>query len=473
MAVLIALIGLCILSLIGLFMCLTSAVEVRISDNYESGIQAGFAARAGINHARELIRGLKYSDQLEGPDGFYDSSPAYLERARTFLFRNPLPWGVARTLDLADPGPALNALADDGVLNTGKCGAASGIALIPKIGIGQTAFGASVRYFVKITDNNGEASELAQDPQDNPFYDGDGIVIARAMGLAQTLAEPASGSLRRNSVAVVEARFKQNRVFDLVAPLEVSGSTVLPAGTSMFEGNLFLIEGGSDHPAIATIDTNVADGNAPAAIIRSQIGVGQVNRIRGQGGSPSVVEVSAAAGADPDKGHLLEASYLYSFAHTGAPGFADTVFQGPQLWTPSASAALGFFDLEKPANDPSQAPKVTWVDGDAEVIGNVSGAGILIVTGRLFGTGKLSFIGLILLIGSGEAGGGGLSFQVQGGIYVANVDGSSGTAVFGPPKITISGDSSILMNVAAIRMALRLLPPSQIGWREIRNGIDP
>jgi hypothetical protein len=197
MAVLIALIGLCILSMISLFMSLTAAVEVRISDNFESEIQAGSAARAGINHTRELLRGLDFSDLLEGPDGTHDPGAAYLAQAREFGFRNPLSWRLARSLDLSDPAPNLVLLPDDGIINTGLCAGVPGIILIPLTGVSpadQGPDGGRARYFVKVSDNNGEPSELAEDPQDSPFFDGDGTVIVRSMGLSRTLAESGSST---------------------------------------------------------------------------------------------------------------------------------------------------------------------------------------------------------------------------------------------------------------------------------------
>jgi hypothetical protein len=120
-----------------------------------------------------------------------------------------------------------------------------------------------------------------------------------------------------------------------------------------------------------------------------------------------------------------------------------------------------------------QAPRVTLINGDLEVNGNISGAGIMLVTGRLHGTGQLNYTGLVLLIGAGDMGGGGLNLRVNGGVLVAHVFDTGASAVFGTPKFTVSGESMLLMNDAAIRMATRLIPPSQVSLREIRNGIDP
>jgi hypothetical protein len=71
-------------------MAINATTEVRVSDNYESQVQARFAAQAGLNHARELLRGLRFDYHLKGPDGLIDAGPTDLVQARTYAFRNPL-----------------------------------------------------------------------------------------------------------------------------------------------------------------------------------------------------------------------------------------------------------------------------------------------------------------------------------------------------------------------------------------------
>src|SRR6266496_2496272 len=70
-AVLIAMIALSIFSVLGMYMSLNATTEVWIADNVEGKIQAEFAASAGINHARELFKGLTHDLLLTGPDGTY------------------------------------------------------------------------------------------------------------------------------------------------------------------------------------------------------------------------------------------------------------------------------------------------------------------------------------------------------------------------------------------------------------------
>src|SRR5512135_3333191 len=138
LATLIALIALAIFSLLSFFMAFGAKTELRISDNYESEVQAMYAARAGLTHAREVVRGPAYNDLLLGPDGTSTNTTAYLNAARTFAFRNPIPWATARSLDILSPASSLTGLADDGLVNTGKYNSTNGTPLVPMIGIAET-----------------------------------------------------------------------------------------------------------------------------------------------------------------------------------------------------------------------------------------------------------------------------------------------------------------------------------------------
>jgi hypothetical protein len=479
-ALLIALIALSVLSLAGFYMGLNAAGELRISDNYESGILAAAAARAGLNHARALIRGLPFDDLLKGPDNEYNSDPSYLTQARKHAFRNWVSWAVAHALDTTNPGGNLAGLPDDGLINAGGSFGNSGTPLIPAVGVPITAPNPSGpgtiivgRYFVKVTDNNGDVSEMIQDPADNPFFDGDGIVVIRSVGVARTIREQTGDALRQNSVAVVEGRFKRRSTFNLGAPLVVQGSAVAPSSAGMFEGAQFAIDGGNLKPGIAAIDVSLGDGASPSQQISSQVARSQRGNIRGLGGSPSIRDITAEISADPDKALLLNPAYLYSFAGIEVPRFADRVFHGNQEWPGDSSPDIGVYDPALPDADPSQHPKVTLVEGDLSINGTVAGGGLLVVRGRVYGTGRLVFNGLVLLLGAGDLNLDGLSLKISGGLYVVRLINEGKDAAFDVPKLTIAGDAAIVADSKAIEMGVRLIPPIQIGWREIMPTLDP
>jgi hypothetical protein len=478
-AILIALIVLSLVSVIGLYLALVATAEVHISDNYESLVRARAAAWAGLNHGRTLLRGLRFEDLLEGPDGSHQTDAGYLAKARTHSYRTPIPWSAARIMNILNPEDLLAGFPDDGVINTGRHTAGNGTVLIPLAGIAQMTpdpnrpgMKIDSRYFVKISDNNGEVDELAGDPANNPFFDGDGVVILRSMGIAQTIAEATQLSLRRNSVAVFEARFKRLSTFDLEAPLVVQGSAVAPASANMFNGNMFLIQGGTAHPGIATIDTVTGDESVPASLIASQMGPAQENCVQGLGLQPSVQDRTAAIEGHADKRLLLNPASACTFLKQSLPRFADRIYSGAQNWIGSAPDSLGRYHVNLPQTSPSQDPRVTFVDGDLTLDGEIEGGGLLVVTGRLAITGHFIFNGLILILGTGELDSGGFG-MITGGVYVASLACANRIGSFGNARLTVRDRSQIIYNRDAIRMALTLIPPLQLSFREITTAIDP
>lgn len=479
-ALLISIIVLALFFLIGLYSAMNATTEIRISDNYESEIQARFAAYAGLDHARAAVRGLDFDDLLKGPDGIYDNEAGYLAQARDLGFRSPIAWSVARSLDVLDPSRDVNGLPDDGLLNTGQYQSIPGTILIPRTGIALNApnpHGSgpiiTARYFVKVTDNNGEASELAKDPQDNPFVDGDRLILVRSMGVAPTMREYSGATAHNNSVVVLEVRFKRRSTFDLDAPLLVHGTAVQSSSAVMFEGNSFSIRGGAGNPGIGTLDADKSDAVDPAAQIAAQVAPAQSDNIQGSGSAPSIQDLTAAIGSDPEKALLLDKNYLWNFTRYRVLQFADVLYQGSQEWTGSNAPDLGYYDPSLPPNAPGQRPRVTLVEGDLVIGGSTSGGGLLVVTGKLSTGGEFRFNGLILLVGGGDLDAGGTAWNVTGGIYVANIYDSNGSLNWGTARLSMRGTSALVFDRRMIGMAISLIPPAQVGFREVTSALDP
>lgn len=473
-AILITLIALSIFSLIGLSMVINSTTELNISDNYESQVQARYAAQAGINHAREVLRGIRFDYSLKGPDGIHSNSSGYLALARTAGFRSFISWNTARSLDVINPASDVSSMPDDGLINTGKFGATHGTVLIPATGIAQTSlnpYGAGTittsRYFVKVTDNNGEASELAGDPGNDPFVDGDGIVLVRSVGVAQTIREGGGGLVRRNSVAVFEARLKRRCTFKLDAPLVLQGEGV----SSNFSGSVFDINGGLHNAGIATIDTNTTD----ETVLETQVvgSLGGKGGVTGKGLNPSVADITGAVSADEDKALLLSKQYLHDFVNVTAPRFADTIYDSNQNWSAGGAPNLGTYNAALPASHASQAPKLIIVNGDLSVSGNVTGAGVLIVRGNFSAIGSFSYYGIILCIGTGSVDFGDLNGGIFGGLYAVKLTNTAGVLSFGTTSLNVSGNSKLGIENEALAMGLSLLPAAQVGFREITSVTDP
>jgi hypothetical protein len=478
-ALLVALIALSLISLIGLFLSLAATSEVRVSDNYESLIRARAAGLAGLNHARALLKGLSFNDLLQGPDGTHDASLAMMTLARSHGYRSPLGWPIARMLDILDPADSVAGMSDDGIVNTGRHPGGQGVELIPLMGVAQIIRDpngpgtiVSSRYFVKVSDNNGDASELAQDPADDPFLDGDGQIIVRSMGIAQTLREDMQSGHQRNSVALFEARFKRFSTFDLEASLVVQGSAAEASSMNMFGGSQFLVHGGVANPGIGTIDAPPGSGAVSAQQIISQLSPAQRINIQGSSPAPSVRDITPPPAGSPDKRLLLDLPYLRRFFGQAVPQFADSTYSESQSWSDMAPQSLGSYDPALPATSPGQDPRVTYVNGDLIVGGNLDGAGVLVIAGKLSVTGQFRFYGLVLVAGTGEFVCGGQS-SITGAVYVANLSDAIGGLNWGTAKLTLEQNCRITLNREAVRMAVNQIPPTQLGFREITSIIDP
>jgi hypothetical protein len=469
LALLIAVIALSLFSLLGLYVSLNATTEVRISENYESRQQARLAATAGLNHARELIRGLELNDLLRGPDGVGTSTYPSTTSGK-YAFRNSVDWSTARSLSILDPTSAVSGLPDDGLFNTGKYDTTDGTVLVPATGVALTApnpYGSgtviTARYFLKVTDND--------DGDNNPFADRDGIVIVRSTGVAQTIRETAGGTVRANSVAVYESRFRRLKTFRLNLPLIIEGDNVLPADSNMFNGGSFLLDGGTNPYGIGTIDTNTSDTLHPAPIINAALDPKQYNQVKGQCCVPAIGDITSSLSGDQLL--LLDPSYVWDLAYHVMPSFADNVFQGNQKWTATTPLPdIGYYDPSKPMNDQSQRPRVTYVNGDLEIGSNLSGAGIMFVTGNLKITGNLKWSGMLLVVGQGSVNIHGGSASIDAGMLVANLQAGS-PPTFGTPQITIAGNSNFQVKQASLEMTVDQYPVREISRREVTNPMDP
>lgn len=157
-------------------------------------------------------------------------------------------------------------------------------------------------------------------------------------------------------------------------------------------------------------------------------------------------------------------------------------FTNPQLppWLRSADEARAFvselkalamgqgryFTSFSGMSGSSSQPMFTFVDGDATLSGNYSGAGLLVVTGSLTLNGNPSFDGLILVLGEGhlQRNGGG-NGDIYGAIAVAKFND---TGDFLPPFFDTNGGGNALMQYdsTAVRRALNSAGPRVLGVHE-------
>jgi hypothetical protein len=98
---------------------------------------------------------------------------------------------------------------------------------------------------------------------------------------------------------------------------------------------------------------------------------------------------------------------------------------------------------------------------------------LLVVTGKLFISGAFSFKGLILVVGRGDLELAGPVCNIAGGIFLAAMINSGGALSWGPARLSVDGASAIAFEPRLIRMAIALIPPAQVGFREVTSSLDP
>jgi hypothetical protein len=469
-AMVLVLVALSLMAAFSTYMVLTNVEDLRTSDNSESMIQARFAARAGLEHARELIKGKDFSGILQGTDGSYDNSSAHLTAARQHSYRNLAGWSTLRSLDILDPSSAVNSLDDDGLISTATPGHA-GTALVNKAGISFAAanpYGSgtitTARYFIKVSDNNGEATEIAKDTADNPYVDGDGIVIVRSIGIAKTLTESSGSNIRRNSVAVYEGRFQNNcdnPFVSMNSPVVLIGNDI----AANFSGNAFSITGTTAGPGVAVVDTNPNDSAHPADILKAA--TGGKGSITGNctGSSSTQCIVDITSGLSAGQREISDPVWLYDFVFNKIPSIADNTI---------TSGRVGSTNLGTDAN-----PKITFVQGDLDATGGITGAGMLVVTGELQMGGSIQFDGLVLVVGIGEFWAHGMNRGIYGGLIVSNLKLVNGVPTFGRTGTTVDFDIRGNTNIATYNNAFTNLSNSkfstvkQLSLREITSTMDP
>jgi hypothetical protein len=462
LALFISLMVLGLMTLIGLFLSLNATTEIRISHNHESDCRARYAAMAGLEHARALLKGADYDSQLKGPDGISSSDPSYIQLARLADFRNPISWTAARTADVSGVSGLGAATTDDGILNMPAASGYPAFPLIPQTGIGLpgAGTGAASRYFVKAADNNGESSETAEDFTDDPFADGDGIIILRSFGLAPVIRDLVGSSPLNNSVAAYEARVTRGRTFRRInSPLLVIGNEISVSA----DADSWTVSSGPAGPGIAAIDIAPSDAAYPEQILRS--GLAHSGPVTGNctlaGGGPDpdcIRDITAAAASDPDLLRWTDPAWVADLIYNKFPGLADAVWGDPGGGSPMGNSS----------------PRIVYSGSAISLSSPLKGEGILVVTGKLSLTGGFAWDGIVLVAGSGSLEMEGSGNLIRGMVILTGIQSSGGSPAFKPPSLSIRGSNHRLtFDPVSTRKAIRLLPSVQIGFREITTLTDP
>lgn len=198
---------------------------------------------------------------------------------------------------------------------------------------------------------------------------------------------------------------------EVVQKLEVPpvpGAVVLPGPNVDFDGANSNASGiAGDTESAISVTSPAAIGQAVAGIPAARLPNYTCEEGAGAGIDCITNDLAVMEASEPP---MTTAAEIESVAATFLSA-ADTYLPGPGPYS------LGPADVGTTSDR-----RIVFVDGDV-ALGPSSGAGVLIVTGRLTISGSVNYYGLILCIGKGEfftnGGGGG---EVLGAIFIAKTD---------------------------------------------------
>lgn len=350
-------------------------------------------AEDGVEYARTLLPLMDLNELLAGSDGRHEGA-SFPE------WRSPMPY--RRALEF-DPG-LWSPSRDDGLPLVEKR------PLLPR---GYRATGGGW-FFLRFSNN----------PEEKPDIDEDRIVLVRSLGVAGgLLPDPASPRVR-NAVTLVEALFRQERVFDLPSAMTLLGDE----GVFEFDGDSFLING--TNRLGVTVAAFSRKGLAKE--LEEALDEKQKRRIRGAGLRPAIGDISRELAASPVQRRVFRASFWEAFQNH-LPEFVDSGRDG-----------------------------ISYLPEGGSLRGKTY-RGLVVARGDL-DAGGCRIEGLLLHLGGGrlELGQG---CRVKGGVWMSNLESFRGRLGSRPIQLRLSHDAAVVYNRQAIERALAKLPPTQLGWR--------
>ncbi len=207
------------------------------------------------------------------------------------------------------------------------------------------------------------------------------------------------------------------QIFNSNSPLTVQGMNVAPAGNRFFDGNGYCLDGGP-YLGISVINTSQQFEDPIAEPMTEELLQAHFawNTIGGDVGPPSIRNITGFVQegltwdgtSNPNLVNLLDADYVGELIFNSAPDSADQVLTGDQ----------GCNAIQGTQTD----PKFVYVCGNVSCAStDVSGAGLLVVSGNLLLSGTMTFNGVVLAIGSGSLDLRGMP-TINGRTWVANLE---------------------------------------------------
>ena len=420
-ALFLALFALLIVTAVAMGLMFLADTETSINANYRDDQVAFYAARTGLEEARDRMRanagaGISISANL----------PAALPGATSGVLYLLNPAGGETVAPWTPPTNSTpNKYFDDEICTEVNCSgaqvppasnwyinpslsASSAYAANPvlpykwmriNLKTNQSAYGTNTVLYV-----NGSSSSTSANYQvcwngTNEFASSTGCTAPnKPVYMLTALAVTPSGSHRM--VQYELAQDQLNLAFPSALTFDGQGDALFPPNSNVYwvDGNDHAGCGGaavqSPKPAIGVPDT--VDVNT----IKSEIPNNRTSHYIGTGAAPDVENVSSSLAPNLQTVSSLEA-LLVTIKNN-----ATQVIQGPASSLPSYGSA--------------SSPIITYVNGDLTLSGNITGYGILVVTGTYTASGTVGWNGVVLVVGQGNmvvSGGG--NNQYNGAVFLA------------------------------------------------------
>ncbi|HEU5310369.1 MAG TPA: PilX N-terminal domain-containing pilus assembly protein [Candidatus Eisenbacteria bacterium] len=235
-----------------------------------------------------------------------------------------------------------------------------------------------------------------------------------------------------NKIVTVEA---------LKWPLPPIVGSVYTESPMSFSGNAFYMDG-HDHDYTAPYDTiagapslpGIATPNDPTTITNNITGQ-QSDNVQGSGSDPSVQ-------ASPVNLDVQALATAWSM-------MADITLAGDQ--NNPASGGWGTV-----ATDPPDL-KVVHIQGDLDISGNMSGAGVLVIDGDFKMGGTINWSGIVLVLGDVDVVGGGNAKNIVGGLVVQG---------------TLAGETTVNGNITTYYSSAMIAKLNALKDYEVSSWID-
>ena len=424
--------------LLGLSMTFSSMTEFKMSTEYEAREKALLIADGGFNLTQAIFRGNNLTTLLAATTDVnqYLNFPVPTGTTELGYFnRNPLSPVDAMHIDYASPPAPIGTRTINGLLT-----APDGVPM----GTG--------RYFARVTDND--------DGDGDPLVDTDSVVILRVMGVHRGSAAEGSvyGTNTQNAIAIIETTLRRDTTLNFDEAFTIYGPNV----DITYNGNSFDLDGrhhdlsgnliaGTPKAGLGLMNHNPGAGNAAVSATSAFTALAgmQMDNLVGENGDfgllPSLKDTTGyvLASSDPDAANIFDPNWLMSFVNQLA-AFADNnppagIYNSVTWGTPAS-------------------PEITFIDGNARLGGNGTGAGLMVVRGTLDYNGAFNYVGLVFVLG-GDLEMSGANKNLIGGTFAAKIiDYGNGTYGYGIPEIRFNGNSNFLYSAQAISLANDLLP---------------